>query len=109
MKARLVTREDRMRADIAYAAEWLKTPGPRDVADAFRALLALENPTPDTASACFAAVDTRWSQRYHPFCNACNERAPVVVLVGDEQDYESATAALCPACVREAAALLEGP
>lgn len=39
-------------------------------------------------------------------CSACGEESSVTVQVGDEPDYESSTAWLCPPCLRAAVALL---
>ena len=39
-------------------------------------------------------------------CDACDKRVPVVVVVGEKQDYDSATAKLCRECLIEALAIL---
>ncbi len=38
-------------------------------------------------------------------CDGCKKQTPVVVRVGDELDWESATADLCLECLEEAVAL----
>lgn len=40
-------------------------------------------------------------------CYVCHERAEVIVEMGDEPDYESRTAYLCPCCIRKAAKFVE--
>lgn len=75
---------------------------PRQIADALEAL----GPTPDPD-----AVDKiigRDSWTAPPKCNGCSARARVVVRVGAEEDYESATTVLCETCVRTALAAIEG-
>lgn len=39
-------------------------------------------------------------------CNECGETVPVAVMVGEEPDYESATATLCFSCVEKALSLM---
>lgn len=39
-------------------------------------------------------------------CHACDEQVAVAVYVGEEPDYESATARLCEKCLREALAVI---
>lgn len=39
-------------------------------------------------------------------CDACDRVFNVVVVVGEEQDYESDTAAMCESCLLEALELL---
>lgn len=39
-------------------------------------------------------------------CNECGCGPDAVIQVGEEPDYESATASLCPTCVEKAALLL---
>jgi len=40
-----------------------------------------------------------------PHCNECGASVPAVVEIGEEPDYESATAYVCLACLRKALAL----
>lgn len=40
-------------------------------------------------------------------CHECGERHDTVIEVGEEPDYESATACLCAGCVREALRIVE--
>lgn len=42
-------------------------------------------------------------------CNECDQEVESVVEVGQEPDYESATATLCVTCLKKAAALMEEP
>jgi hypothetical protein len=41
-----------------------------------------------------------------PECGECGQQTDVIVRVGEEPDYESQTAHLCPSCVRRAAELV---
>ena len=40
-------------------------------------------------------------------CNECNQYGGPVVTLGEEYDYESATASICEPCLRKALALFE--
>lgn len=42
-------------------------------------------------------------------CDACGCTPDALARVGQEPDYDSATAKLCAACLREALALVEAP
>jgi hypothetical protein len=39
-------------------------------------------------------------------CDECGNESEIVVRVGEEPDYESATASLCPACINKAASII---
>lgn len=42
-----------------------------------------------------------------PFCDECEERHEVVLLIGDDPpQYDSTTAHICPDCLRNAVALI---
>lgn len=43
-----------------------------------------------------------------PTCGECGKRGGVVVQLGEEPDYDSATAHICPGCLQQAVVLLEG-
>lgn len=108
MEARIVTEWTKMREHIEGAPAWLKTygvPGTKLYA-AVESLIALESPTPETAIACYAAVPGH-EGRYLSRCDGCEQDVPVAVAVGEEPDWESSTAMLCPDCARAAVAAIE--
>lgn len=41
-----------------------------------------------------------------PRCDCCMLKKDIVIRIGEEPDYESATAIVCEACLKEALALL---
>lgn len=103
MKARKVTR-----ASLAAeaAARWADQYGNdgngygSDKAATLCALRALgQNPSPDEVDRVIG--NRSWTQV--PACDACDaDDLPAVVVVGQEPDYESATAHLCGNCVADA-------
>lgn len=50
--------------------------------------------------------NTSWTYLQH--CSSCKENPDVIVEVGEAPDYDSATAWLCPSCLRKAVSLIEG-
>jgi hypothetical protein len=50
--------------------------------------------------------NTSWTYTHH--CSQCGQQSEVVIEVGQEPDYESATAWLCVPCVRKLAKFAEG-
>jgi hypothetical protein len=41
-------------------------------------------------------------------CSECDKDSEVIVRLGQEPNYESSTAWICPACLRQALALVKG-
>jgi len=41
-------------------------------------------------------------------CSECDKQSDLIVRLGEEPDYESSTAWICPTCLRQALALVEG-
>jgi hypothetical protein len=76
--------------------------GGRTGADLIRALEALPSDAP------FADVEAATGETYQSTCDACGRRVDRVVTVGQEFDYDSATATLCRTCVVEALVLWSG-
>lgn len=75
------------------------------IAEASRKLHALD---PEKATAADVATiigNTSWVGSSK--CNECKQEVAAAVEVGDEPDYDSATATMCLPCLRKAVALLE--
>jgi hypothetical protein len=71
----------------------------RKPADILKRLKALgDNPDPDAVDAAIGGEG--WTCR--PQCDECGEANDVVIQLGQEPDYESATASICPACLKKA-------
>lgn len=86
-----------------YIAQGHRLPGGRTDAEVADLLDAL-GPSPDPDDVDRVIGHDGWTQL--PACSGCDAHVPLVVQVGEVPDYESSTAYLCPACLREAAALL---
>jgi hypothetical protein len=68
-----------------------------------KALLALgPNPAPDAVDAVIG--NTSWTTLDD--CDGCGKKTAKLVRVGQEPDYDSRTACLCPRCLRAAMAVL---
>jgi len=110
MEARLTTR--RTRAANYRAWVLAKSTGlSGDQGQRLRALLSAlpENPEPDAVSAAYQAA---YGGSYDPHtlaCDGCGEPHDALAEVGEEPCYESRTATLCAACLRQALALVGGP
>lgn len=68
----------------------------------YDALVAL-GPTPCPDKVDEVIGNGSWT---HLYCNECRQRVDLAVCVGEEPDYDSATAYLCEPCLRAAYALL---
>ncbi len=69
----------------------------------YQRLLAL-GPRPDPDQVDAVIGNTSWTEAGR--CSECKATSPVLVRMGDEPDYESATAWLCPKCLSKALALV---
>ncbi len=105
MKARLITELQTVRERVLSAEPWLagnEATGRPEVVARMRRVAALNYETATVADLA-AAGDV-----YPPIhCNGCGNGVWSAVEVGDEPDYESATATLCRECVLEAAKLIQ--
>lgn len=74
-----------------------------------RHLEALRSLDPVTATpeSVAEAIGTNGVCVFRRRCNECNKPSDVVVQVGEEPNYESSTASLCPTCLRRALALVD--
>ncbi|RLI71039.1 hypothetical protein DRO91_06105, partial [Candidatus Heimdallarchaeota archaeon] len=64
----------------------------------YKQLLSLGNkPSPDKIDETIG--NSSWTS---VICNECNSGADFVIEVGEEADYDSATARLCKACIEKA-------
>ena len=68
-----------------------------------RHLAALNGKTASADQVAQIIGNRSWTQLR---CDECGQMVPWVVQVGEEDDYESRTATLCRACVRQAAKLI---
>lgn len=95
---KLITRQSRAaKAAEAWAAQY-RNGRKKDIHDA---LLALgESPSPDDVNQVIG--NGSWTDLK---CDECGCSVERVVMVGEEPDYESSTAQLCPSCLSVAAGL----
>ena len=106
MKPQLITAE-RLAAEAAQAWHRAYDRFPADPSWPFVSVAAAldalgECPTPDSVNA--AIGNKSWTSP--PSCDGCGADADRIVRVGQEPDYDSHTAHLCEACLREALTLL---
>lgn len=106
-KPRLITSEGLAAgAAASWEDQYRDYPGPdREEKQAIGRRLRELGPSPSPAEVATVIGNDSWTEIR---CDGCGESVGRAVEVGDERDYESATAVLCVACVREAAALVEG-
>jgi hypothetical protein len=108
-KPLLITRRTRAGTAVDHwRRQYIGEPGSRwqpsqQHADIYARLLAL-GPDPEPEAVDRAIGNESWTDPGS--CDGCKEKAPALVRVGEEPDYESSTAALCRACLREAMSLL---
>lgn len=92
----------------------------RDWVGFYRRILAdIDSPEKAPATAKRAALDPETAtaedisalmkQKWEAFirCDECKENAPFAVEVGEQPDYESATARLCISCLKKALVMAE--
>ena len=114
MKPIAKTEEMRLEAHIKHAKQWLAEGHDYPpMVDASRLLIAAHERGGLTPARAREINDESRGRPFPEFllddCSACGKYVPITVTVGQESDYESHTAYLCPACLREAVALLPVP
>jgi hypothetical protein len=72
-----------------------------DKEEIYQKLLALKKPTKAGIEAIIG--NNSWTTLV---CDECSEKAAVLVILGAEPDYDSATASVCVKCLRKALVLL---
>lgn len=88
---------ERWREQYFHAGRWGTAFG-RSAEIKYEELKALgASPTPEEVAGVIG--NTAWVDE---FCSACHEYAHEWITVGEESDYESATATLCPNCFEDA-------
>lgn len=97
---KIITERTQVR-DVAKRWRQQYTNSKQDIA---KKLDALDVETATSADVAAIIGDNSWCGLLK--CDECEEKVAVAVMVGEEPDYESATATLCVACVKKALQLM---
>lgn len=110
---KIITREstaaeaaERWKGQYSRGGQWgtVYIGEPRDTREIYEALVAL-GPSPDPDAVNELIGNTSWASP--PQCDECNKAAECIVQLGEEPDYESSTANICPDCLSKAIALTQ--
>lgn len=103
MKPRLITQRSLIHEAIRFARQWLTGPHRK-----FAARDTVERLERQASLDFFTATPDDFREKDVPLpttrCHGCGENVTLAVEVGEEADYESATAILCIDCVKDALA-----
>lgn len=76
---------------------------PRDSEETYTALVALDKETATPEQIAKIIGNESWTRLR---CDECEEDVTALLTVGEEPDYESATASICLSCLEKAASYL---
>jgi hypothetical protein len=100
---KVITRQERANQEAEFALNQWKDGHWHEVALKVQALGP--NPNPDDIDRLVG--HGAWTQVYE--CSECVQQKPEVVQLGEEPNYESATAWICLDCLKEAILMIQEP
>ena len=85
-----------------YKSMFVQYPDKKEI---YEKLNALNTETAIPADVIAIIGNDSWTTQ---FCDECKEKSSILMEIGEEPDYESSTARICPACLEKALVLVRG-